>query len=414
MREITIIGAGQSGLMVALGLIQKDYKVSLISNRTAEQIRNGRILSSQGMMQPAIQAERDLGLRFWEDQCPYWEGLQFTIVAPDLTRAISFNRPTPGQWESLDQRVKISDWMEKFVEWGGNLIIDDADIDKLEHYTEQSDLVLIASGKGEIGKLFERDAEKSPYDKPMRSLALTYVFGMDKIAPVGEEMKPFHGLTWYSYPEVGEYFTTRTLTTSGICDVMIFEGVLGGPMDCWDDVKTPEQHLKTSMDILHEFFPWEARRCENIKLTDDNGILTGRFPPTVRKPIGTLPSGAIVMGIGDTVCLNDPVTGQGANNAAKCGKVVHDRIVEHESAKFNAQWMQSVFDEYWMQAKHVTKWTNSLLEVPPDGAFIVLSAAEHNTKIADHVFNGFNDAALYEPWFYDVQAAEELVAEMSE
>jgi 2-polyprenyl-6-methoxyphenol hydroxylase-like FAD-dependent oxidoreductase len=66
MREITIIGAGQSGLMVALGLIQKDYKVNLVSNRTAEQIRNGRILSSQGMMQPAIQAERDLGLRFWE------------------------------------------------------------------------------------------------------------------------------------------------------------------------------------------------------------------------------------------------------------------------------------------------------------------------------------------------------------
>ena len=102
MREITIIGAGQSGLMVALGLIQKDYKVNLVSNHTAEQIRNGRILSSQAMMQPAIQAERDLGLRFWEDECPYWEGLQFTIVAPDLTRAISFNRPAPGQWESLD------------------------------------------------------------------------------------------------------------------------------------------------------------------------------------------------------------------------------------------------------------------------------------------------------------------------
>ena len=65
MREVTIVGAGQSGLMVACGLIQKDYKVSLVSNRTADEIRKGRILSSQGMMNPAIQAERDLGLRFW-------------------------------------------------------------------------------------------------------------------------------------------------------------------------------------------------------------------------------------------------------------------------------------------------------------------------------------------------------------
>jgi hypothetical protein len=413
MREVTIVGAGQSGLMVACGLIQKDYKVNLVSNRTADEIRKGRILSSQGMMNPAIQAERDLGLRFWEDECPYWEGLQFTIVAPDLSRAISFNRPTPGQWESLDQRIKMSGWMEKFVEWGGNLIIEEADIVSLEKYAAQSDLVLVASGKGEIGNLFERDAEKSPYDKPMRALALTYVFGMDRIAPVTNDMEPFHGLTWYGYPEVGEYFTTRTLTTSGLCDVMIFEGVPDGPMDCWHDIKTPEAHLEKSMWILSKYFPWEAERCKNVELTDDNGILTGRFPPTVRKPIGTLPSGTRVMGIGDTVCLNDPVTGQGANNAAKCGKIVYDRIVKHADAAFDASWMQSVFDEYWNKAKHVTKWTNSLLEVPPDGAFMVLTAAQNNTRIADHIFKGFDDAELYEPWFYDVKAAEDFIAKMS-
>lgn len=413
MRNITIVGAGQCGLMVACGLMQKGYQVNLVSNRTAEEIRSGRVLSSQGMMNPAIQAERELGLRFWEDECPYWEGLQFTIVAPDKTRAISFNRPTPGQWESLDQRVKMSGWMEKFVEWGGNLIIEETDMESLENYADQSDLVLVASGKGEIGSLFERDAGKSPYDKPMRALALTYVFGMDKIQPVGNEMDAFYGLTWYGFPEVGEYFTTRTLTTSGICDVMIFEGIVGGPMDCWNDVSTVDEHLQKSLWILNEFFPWEAERCRDVALTDDNGILTGRFPPTVRNPIGVLPSANKVMGVGDTVCINDPVTGQGANNAAKFGLILHDRIVEHGDQEFDDTWMQSVFDQYWNKAKHVTKWTNSLLEVPPDGAIMVLSAAENNTRLADHIFKGFNDAELYEPWFYDVKAAEDFIAEMS-
>ncbi|MBS2614676.1 FAD-binding oxidoreductase, partial [Salmonella enterica subsp. enterica serovar 1,4,[5],12:i:-] len=92
------------------------------------------------------------------------------------------------------------------------------------------------------------------------------------------------------------------------CEIMVFEGVPGGPMDCWGDVKTPEQHLERSRWILDTFVPWEAERCRDIALTDDNGILAGRFAPTVRKPVATLPSGRKVLGMGDVVVLNDPIT----------------------------------------------------------------------------------------------------------
>jgi len=34
MRKIAIVGAGQSGLQLALGLLQKGYEVTVISNRT--------------------------------------------------------------------------------------------------------------------------------------------------------------------------------------------------------------------------------------------------------------------------------------------------------------------------------------------------------------------------------------------
>jgi hypothetical protein len=35
--------------------------------------------------------------------------------------------------------------------------------------------VIVIAGRGDLRRMFERDAEKFPYDKPMRVLALTYV-----------------------------------------------------------------------------------------------------------------------------------------------------------------------------------------------------------------------------------------------
>ncbi|MFD1807896.1 hypothetical protein ACFSHQ_06230 [Gemmobacter lanyuensis] len=52
--------------------------------------------------------------------------------------------------------------MAEFTRLGGDLVIHDAGIADLEDYAASDDLVIIASGKGEIGRLFARDAAKSP------------------------------------------------------------------------------------------------------------------------------------------------------------------------------------------------------------------------------------------------------------
>lgn len=61
-RHITIVGAGQSGLQLGIGLLDAGYQVTLISNRTPEQIRDGSIASSQCMFDQALGHERALGL----------------------------------------------------------------------------------------------------------------------------------------------------------------------------------------------------------------------------------------------------------------------------------------------------------------------------------------------------------------
>ena len=46
-RRIAIVGAGQSGLQLGLGLLGVGHLVTLVSNRTSQQVRAGPVQSSQ-------------------------------------------------------------------------------------------------------------------------------------------------------------------------------------------------------------------------------------------------------------------------------------------------------------------------------------------------------------------------------
>ena len=255
MRKIAIVGGGQSGLQLALGLQNSKYEVTVVSNRTAEQIRKGRVTSSQFMFHDSLQNERELGINFWEKETPRTEGISFSVPGPEGGRALFWEARLHHYGQSVDQRVKFSGWMEEFVRRGGNLVIQDAAPQDVDDLSARNDLVLVAAGKGEINKMFERDAENSPFDKPMRALALTYVTGV-------EPRTPFTAVSFSLIPGVGEHFIFPALTVTGPCEIMVFEGVPGGPMDCWADVKTPAEHLQRSKEILDKFMPWDGDRCK--------------------------------------------------------------------------------------------------------------------------------------------------------
>jgi len=406
--------------MVGVGLVRKGYDVTIVSDRTPEEIRNGRVTSSQGMQSTPIAYEREMGLRLWDDIYAPWDGIEFNVLNPvDGGKVSSFAQrlgPQNGRadWvvDSIDQRVKMPAWIYRFEELGGKMLYETADLEALDRYEAQSDLVLVASGKGEIGKLLERDDEKSVYDKPQRALGLAYVTGMEPIKTRDHgEIK--RGLTWNARPGVGEYFVCNALTTTGECDIMIFEALPGGPADTLDMRDGPEQYLRNCVEVLEKFFPHEAERCQHIELTDDLGILSGRFPPTIRKPVMHLPGGGVALGIADAVCLNDPITGQGSCNAAKFAKVVYDAVLNHVHEPFDADWMQGVFNTYWGMAEAVVDWTNHLLDGPGPAASKLLMAANDNQQVADFLLRGMDDANRLMPYFFDEQAADELIARLS-
>ncbi|TSD94224.1 flavin reductase family protein [Skermania sp. ID1734] len=399
MRRIAIVGAGQSGALLARALLRRHYDVTLVTDRTADQVRSGPVMSSQCMFDSALTIERELDADQWAKTCPRIER-----VAVSVGSQVSFAADLEHYAQSVDQRVKCAAWIDEFAAAGGKLVIRAASIADLEELAYSHDLVIVSTGKGDLGRLFAPDREKSPFDRPQRALALAYVRGLGP-HPDGAD------LSLNIAPGVGEYFVLPALTTSGPCHVMVFEGIPHGPMDRWDDVRSPEQHLQRAKEILAEHFPREFARCADIELTDDKGILRGRFTPTVRHPVATLPSGAPVLGMADAVVLNDPVTGQGSNNAVQAAGVYFDAIVGRDSQLFDPRWMQQTFDKFWRGwGQWSVSWTNTLLRPIQPHVLSVFEHAQQIPGVAAAIVEAFNDPRTTHNWWYDATEATRFLA----
>src|SRR5690606_8005698 len=142
----------------------------------------------------ALQCERELGLDAWSRECPPVEGIGLTVArlgdghgtgqpAP-VRKAFEWHARLDAPARSVDQRLKIPAWIDAFEQRGGRLVIVEAGLDELEQCARTHDLTIVASGKGALGRLFKRDAARSPFDAPQRALALTYVTGMRPVHPL--------------------------------------------------------------------------------------------------------------------------------------------------------------------------------------------------------------------------------------
>ncbi|MFE7130181.1 styrene monooxygenase/indole monooxygenase family protein [Streptomyces sp. NPDC057638] len=409
MRKILIVGAGQSGLQLALGLQSRGYDITLMSNRTAEEIRSGRVMSTQCMFQTALQHERDLGINFWEPHAPDIEGLGVSVAGPDGQRAVDWVGRLRGHAQSVDQRVKMAGWMETFAQRGGQLVIHGAAVGDLDYFARTYDLVMVSAGKGELVSMFGRDAARSPYSTPQRALAVAYVHGLGP----RPEHPEFDAVRCNLVPGVGELFVMPTYTLSGRADILFWEGIPGGPLDAFQGIRDPGEHLRLTLELLERFLPWEYARATKVELTDAGGTLAGRYAPTVRHPIGRLPSGGLVLGVADVVVANDPITGQGSNSAAKCAASYLESIVSHGDRPFDGEWMRSTFDRYWETAQHVTKWTNAMLAPPPEHVLNVIGAAGSLQPVADRFANGFDDPSDFENFFYEPELAGAYLAQVA-
>ena len=246
-RRIVIVGGGQAGLQLGIGLMREEgYDVEIVQDRDEEEIAQGKVLSSQCMFDAALQNERELELNFWDQTCPTVNSINFTVPAPDGSgaKAIDWNGKLDRPAQSVDQRVKIPAWMAEFTRYGGRLTIHAAGGGDLEHYVEESDLRdrrrrqrrnhrSVRTRRREIA--VRQAAARARADLCHRHDAATRTFR--------RLLQPD--------PDGRRVFRVSALTTTGPCEIMVFEGIPGGPMDCWRDVRRGRTPRQIELDPRH-------------------------------------------------------------------------------------------------------------------------------------------------------------------
>ena len=408
MRKIAIVGAGQGGLQLGFGLLARGYEITVYSDRTAQQVLEGRVLATAFMFHRALACERELGLNFWDGEIEPGEGLHLDFCPIARNRLVSVQGRFAVPGVAIDQRLKFSRWMDEFEARGGRLVVRKMKLADVDAVAAENDLVVVATGKGELSALFERDAARSVHTRPQRNLALLTLKGLERWADI-----PFHVAKFTLVGTDGEIFWIPFHDkTAGSCHSLLFEPKVGSRMDRFGAARTGEEMIAIARQVVAELAPWELHRLAKVELTDPLAWATGAITPVVRKPVGRLPSGRLVTGVGDALVLNDPIAAQGANHAARSAHHLAGRIVERGDEPFDAEWMESCFEEYWEQeASYMTRFSNLFLEPITPPAKEVLLAASRVPAIADEFFEAFSAPQNLWPWIEDLHLARRFVAE---
>ena len=420
LMKVLVVGAGQGGLHLACSLARHGLDVTLVSSESPEKIASGRVRSTQVMFDPALQHERDERLDFWGQRAPQIHGIGVSIGAPPVAPAhvprdvpmVDWAARLDGYALSVDQRLKFPRWMEHLERSGGRVVIHPATVSDLQGYADMFDLVVVAAGKGELTEMFHQDLTRSPFTTPQRALSVAYVTGLEP----RQDGPSFPAVEYNVLPGLGELIVIPALTVPEDrptrCDILFFEALPGGPLDQFESGTklTPQEHLGLMLELMKQFAPWHHARTRGVELTDAGGVLAGRYTPSVSHPVGRLPNGRPVLGMGDVVVRNDPITAQGSNNATHCAQIYARSIVERAQAggPFDEEWMRATFNRFWDYAGPVTQWTNVMLNPPPH-VLDLMGAAGTFPEIAHRFVAGISDPTTLD-WFVDEDAAKTYLA----
>jgi hypothetical protein len=282
--------------------------------------------------------------------------------------------------------------------------------------------MLVAAGRGDVRGLFARDEARSTYTAPPRKLTMLVVknVSLDRTAD-GIPFTP--GIKFNFFAAWGEEFAIPYWHKDGFaCWNLLFEARPGGPLDAFDDCRNGEEVVARAKQVFHDCVPWDHNWFKDAELADPNGWLKGQFVPCFRDPVGTLPSGRVVMALGDTANTLDPIAGQGANNGYRQIKVLLQAVKNRPEGPFDAAWMHATFERFYETSGMATNAFNNLLleEITPAAKEVLIAQygsdgrrgnTSPNQRIADLFFNNFDDPTSFTGCLLDPEQAKRVIEE---
>ncbi|MBC8170867.1 MAG: monooxygenase [Anaerolineae bacterium] len=379
MKNIGIVGSGIGGLHLALFLQQHGVAVTLYSDRTAEQLRTSKFYNTPARFGQTMDRERSVGINHWDDATPLTH-FNLAITGTPL----QFRAYVEESGMFIDPRIYTSTWLDDFETRGGTVVIGALTADDVVRLSEQHDLMVIASGKGSLIELFERLPQYSPFDAPQRLLIAGYFDGINK--------PDQQGMGFVISPGNGEVFQASVNTFDGVRESLLIEGIPGGGFDIATKIRyqdNPAEFNAQVLELLRVHAPsvYELVDPATFGVANDE-VMQGAVTPTVRKGYKALSNGKFAVAMGDVHVSNDPIVGQGANNASTAAWTLGDLILNETS--YDETFCANAEAKMWAYTESVTNWSNAFLMPPPDHVLNLLGAASQNQALANAFANNFN------------------------
>jgi 2-polyprenyl-6-methoxyphenol hydroxylase-like FAD-dependent oxidoreductase len=381
MTSIGIIGSGVAGLHLGLKLRQHDIPVTIYADKTARDLASSRLLNTVAHHHATVERERALGVHHW-DAAEHGYSIHHHYVGGP--QPLYFRGDFSAPSNAIDYRLYLPTLMEDFEERGGRLEIRTIAADGLERLSEPHDLLVIASGRGTLGGLFPRRAEKSPYDRPQRRLCVGLWRGITPSDPAAVTL----GIS----PGAGEMIEIPMLTFDGQAHALLFENIPGGELEMLADLSydaDPKVFESTILGVLEKHYPKTFERVNPAEfgLTRPQDLLQGALVPQMRADYAQLSNGKFALAVGDVHSVVDPVVGQGANSASHSAYAVGEVIVE--DLGFDELFCQRVIRRRAEVVEAISDWTNLMIGPPQPHLMAMIIAMSANRTVCDEFTDNF-------------------------
>ena len=383
MENIGIVGAGIGGLHLGLFLLQHGIRVTIYSDSLPGHIRAGRVPNFVIRFNQTRERERSLRVEHWDSPEADIPGVHMHIgfePEPIVWKAAQ-KRPASG----VDMRIYQSTLLEDFAERGGEVVFGALEAADVARLSDRHELMVVASGRGSLTRMFQRDPSRSPFDSPQRLLAGAYYRGLEIPDPVG--------VIYSVSPGNGEIFQAPYATFGGRACAILFEGIPGGAFDAVTRLRyedDPKKYEATVLKLVREHAPstYEQIDPRHFGVLHPLDVLQGAITPTVRRGYVPLGNGKYALALGDVHMTFDPILGQGANTASRCALVLGHILLADQPADEN--FCREAERKLWESGRAAVEWTNMMLRKLPAYAVDLFAAAAQNKAAAAELADNFD------------------------
>ncbi|WP_067688461.1 styrene monooxygenase/indole monooxygenase family protein [Nocardia jejuensis] len=395
-RSAAVIGAGQTGVTAALGLLDAGFTVTLYSDRDQRALRQDVPATGTALQfGETQQAEAALGLDSYTARAPRHTGLSVRIAGPEREELIAFDGHFDGYaGVAVDTRLKADERLSLFLERGGQFVVDAVTPESLDAIAAAQDLTLVATGRGGLSDLFAVDTARTVYAGPQRSLLTVTVTGLGHDESVfAHRSRAGGGHSGFSIlADQGEGWWGPYLHK----DAGPSWAFLGWarPGSDWEKRFAAADSAVSAHDIVQQLYrdyiEWDLPEvlATRVIAEDPHSWLKGAVRPVVRSGSGKTAGGHVIASLGDTSAAYDPIAGQGAQS----GLIQAQRLIAAAAVH------EGPFDQAWIDAQYA-----SFLAARGDAANKVTRLFLGDPELADIGNQLFATAAV------DPKAASALV-----